>query len=137
MQKSTPDIFFDASPDDTITLLNGNTIPLIYVTFVPATYQFIYTYGGNQLDVTYLMTAKQKQLFPGYIQEEWNARLSNIRSTGVNAPNRLETSTWSLFKDNVVQDVKAKTTLGVGSLGATLGLVLGGYIIFKFLANRK
>ena len=137
MQKQTPAVFFDASPDDTITLLNGNTIPVIYVSFVPATYQFIYTYGGNQLDVTYLMTAKQKQLFPGYSQTEWNSRLASIKRSGANRNEDLETNVWTIFKDNVVEDVKAKTTLGVGSLGATLGLVLGGYIIFHLITKRK
>jgi hypothetical protein len=126
---------FSAAADETITLLNGQKVPLIYVSFVPSTYQFFYTQGGQKIDVTYQMTQKQKLLFPNFDPTEWNERLYHMKATGENKYAPLETSTAKLFKQNVVADIKQKTTLGVGSLGATLGLVLGGYIVFKMVTK--
>lgn len=127
---------FGASTSDTITLLSGQTVPLIYVKFIPSTYQFIYQPpGGNATDVTYKMTATQKQLFPGFDQTEWNYRLYNINHGQGNTPAKLETSVSKLFMQNVAEDLAKKTDLGVSSFSRTLGFVIGGLVVYLVVTN--
>lgn len=128
---------FGATPDETITLLDGRTIPMIYVSFIPSTYQFIYNYQNQKLDVTSLMTQAQKLRFPGFDQTEWNNRLylKKKAAEGNPQPARLETSVSRLFTQNVAADLEKKTNLGIGSLGATLGLVIGGYLVYQLIIN--
>lgn len=137
MQRS-PLNTFAASTDETLTLLDGREIPIIYVTFVPSTYHFYYGQSGSMLlDVTNLMTRDQKRQFAGFDDATDNIRLSNINRTGQDAITKpLETSTSKLFVQNVSDDLAKKTDLGVKTLATTLGIVIGGYLIFQLLKKR-
>lgn len=128
---------FGASSDDTITLLDGQVIPLIYVSFIPSTYKFMYTKGGSALDVTNLMTQAQKKLFPEFDVTENNYRIYNQKAFGINSPARLETSTAKMFVQNVADDLDKKTNLGVSSFASMAGLVAAGYIVFLIASNTN
>jgi len=136
MQKS-PLYPFGASSDDTITLMNGQTIPLIYVSFIPLTYQFVYNKAGTKIDVTNQMTQAQKRLFPEFDVVESNYRIYNQKRFGVNTGAKLETSVSKLFVENVAADLDKKTNLGISSFSSTLALVVGGFIIYKLLQNSS
>jgi len=130
------DSFADAA-EDTITLIDGQTIPLAYVSFVPSTYQFIYNQGGKKVDVTYSMKEAQKVLFAGFDPVEWNYRLYNMKTGAGNTGAKLETDTGKLFVQNVAKDLEQKTNLGVSSLASTLGLVVGAYIVYQLFVHSK
>jgi hypothetical protein len=134
MQKS-PLRPFGASSDDTITLINGQTIPVIYVSFVPATYQFFYTMGGKKVDVTNQMTQAQKKLFPQFDVTENNYRIYNQKAFGVNSGASLDTSLSKAFVNELAKDLDKKLDTGVSGFSKTLGLVIGGYIVFLIITN--
>ena len=117
----------------TITLLNGGQADTATIRFDSATYAFRSQLGA---DLTNLIKRSDKKLYwAGFDETVDNARIS---AGGVQAGTPLNTSTWSLFSQNMQQSVG-----GVGMALTTQKLMmyaavaLGIYFIFLEIRKGK
>jgi len=138
-----------AGANNTVTLLDGTVIPLIYVTIVPATQRFYY----NSVDVTNLIPRSVKLTFPGFDLVKDNLRLSNERrnagGTGASTSSNLtelNTNTGQIFVQNVEDQLtgyfdSAKSVVKgvvITDVIMTAGIIaVGAYLVSIWLKGNR
>lgn len=140
-------------PSTPVTLLDETQVNYGDITFDPSTYSFYYDQAdiGTTDDITDTVPYNIKLTFPGFDPVKNNDMYAARQQGKVITPatfQQLDTSTASLFVDNVGNElggaaaginkvISNPSSLVTGSLGATLGLVLGGAVLLYIFSKKK
>ncbi len=140
-------------PNTMVDMLDGTQVQYGQITFDPSTYNFYFDQAdiGTDADITDTLPYNIKLTFPGFDPVKNNIAYSIRQRNQTITPGsltQLDTSTWSLFTGNVSTELGGAANginniisnpqqILTGSLGATLGLVLGGAILIYIFTKKK